>query len=357
MKHLAIVGGGIAGLATALHLLRQGYRVTVFEKQKGSVDKVCGEGMLPFGVALLREMGLEPSVRNEGMSFSGLAYHHRGKILQADFSKAQMGIGIDRIHLGQVMLGACEVFDGFRYRPGVRVTPEVISREFRLVLGADGVQGRMARWAGMRPKATARIGARFRLDVAPPERVAVHFFREGEIYLTPTGRKTLSVAMLLNRDKLGVGGAGLAEFCQSMFQRAMPEYADTPIRDFATRGHIAVRWQGQVPKRILMGDALRAFDPISGAGMSFALLCAKLAAENIEDPEAYYRAIAPAMKAVDSFTNLVLFFSGGGLRTRLMFRQLGKAPSLFERLIECHDGRHRFSDLLDWHMAKQILRV
>ena len=357
MKHLAVVGGGIAGLAVALHLLRKGHQVTLFEKQKGPVDKVCGEGILPFGVALLQEMGLAGAVQDAGMAFTGLTYHYGGKLLQADFAAGRVGIGIDRVAMNRVMLAACEVFDGFEYRQGERAKPGELVQTYDGVLGADGVQGRSARWMGRQPKATSRIGVRFRLDVSPPSRVAVHFFREGEIYLTPTGPDSLSVAMLLNRQNLPVSGRALAPFCKEFFKTALPHLANEEIRDFATRGHIAVRWTGSAPKGILMGDALRAFDPISGAGMSFALLCAKHAAENFENPSAYYRSVAPAMGAVDSFTKLVLFFSGGGFRTRLMFRQLGKAPALFQRLIESHDGRHRVSDLLDWHMARQILRV
>ena len=95
----------------------------------------------------------------------------------------------------------------------------------------------------------------------------------------------------------------------------------------------------------LLGDALRAFDPISGAGMSFALLCARLAAENIDDPNGYHRAMRPALRSIASITNTVLCLRGGGRRTRLMLRQLALAPESFDRILALHDGHHLFTDL------------
>lgn len=39
----AIIGGGLAGLTSAIHLLQKGYKVTVFEKNAYPKHKVCGE--------------------------------------------------------------------------------------------------------------------------------------------------------------------------------------------------------------------------------------------------------------------------------------------------------------------------
>src|SRR4030095_14861515 len=61
-----ILGGGIAGLATAHQLLRHGYEVLVFERS--SVDAPTGLGFLltPGGLAALAELGLEEAVRRVG---------------------------------------------------------------------------------------------------------------------------------------------------------------------------------------------------------------------------------------------------------------------------------------------------
>lgn len=357
MGNIAIIGGGIAGLNTAYRLLRKGHQVTLYEKQKAGIDKVCGEGVLPFGVSLLKEMGWGAAILAHGQPFEGLGYVHEQRSIEATFPEGKLGFGIDRGRLDRLMREHCTSFDEFNLSVGKKVTPAEVLGNHDILIGADGVQGVTARWAGLQAIPSARIGVRFRIPASALGKVWVYFFKEGEIYLTPTDSTTTSVAMLLNRNQLPVKGKDLKAFCLDFFRQALPHYAGLPVHDFATRGHIAVRWKGKMPRIILIGDALRAFDPISGAGMSFALLGGKLAAEHVGDPKAYYAAMARARSAIAGYTALVKFFSGGGWRTKLMFRQLGKAPELFERLVASHDGNHLFGDVLDWQMAKQILRV
>ena len=40
---LAIVGGGLAGLALSIQIAREGYRVILFEKEQYPLHRVCGE--------------------------------------------------------------------------------------------------------------------------------------------------------------------------------------------------------------------------------------------------------------------------------------------------------------------------
>ena len=56
----AIIGGGVAGPALAIHLARAGRRVVLFEKEKGAHDKVCGEFISQEGVCYLKELGVSP---------------------------------------------------------------------------------------------------------------------------------------------------------------------------------------------------------------------------------------------------------------------------------------------------------
>ena len=79
--------------------------------------------------------------------------------------------------------------------------------------------------------------------------------------------------------------------------------------------------------------------------MSFALLCGKWAAAHLNDPAAYYRALAPSRRGIGSFTDTLLFFRGGGFKTRLMLRQLARSPKSFAKMLALHDGSHGFSDL------------
>jgi len=341
MKML-VIGAGIAGLNCALRLLQQGHQVTVIERQRGPIDRVCGEGILPFGVDLLEELGLADTVRQAGFPFVGLSYHHGTRQVAGNFAPGQMGIGIERKCLDAILREACARESGYELKEGVRLKPGD-DVGYDRVFAADGIN---SRWGAQRQiRQSSRLGVRFRVATCPGDRVQVHFFKGYEIYFTPTQKDTLSVACLVDPMKSGMGGSGLQSSCLAAFRQHFPELAEAPVTDLAARGPISTRVSGPHPDFHLLGDALVAFDPICGAGMSFALLCGKLAAAHCQDTEAYYADLKQPQRSIGCFTDALLFFRGGGWRTRLMLRQLALAPASFTRMITAHDGRHQFLDL------------
>jgi len=56
---LALIGGGPVGSTLALLLARVGRRVAVLEKARLPRDKACGEGLLPSGVRVLADVGID----------------------------------------------------------------------------------------------------------------------------------------------------------------------------------------------------------------------------------------------------------------------------------------------------------
>ena len=55
---LVVVGGGPAGLATAIVAAERGLSVVVIERRDFPADKACGEGILPPGVRALARLGI-----------------------------------------------------------------------------------------------------------------------------------------------------------------------------------------------------------------------------------------------------------------------------------------------------------
>jgi len=343
MAKVLIIGGGLAGLSCALNLLGQGHHVTVAEKQKGRLDKVCGEGILPFGVSLLKELGLAEKVAQVGFSFKGVTWAHGTRRIEGQFQSGSYGIGIDRAKLDEVFKTACSQYKDFSLQVGKRIQPGD-EAGYDAVLGADGVYSSWGKATGKRVRFGKRLGLRFRIKAKPPPVVTVHFFRHLEVYFTPVNTQITSVAFLVDAHHLKLRGGELKQWVQAFFGQHFPQYAKHPITDLATRAPISSKILGPAPSCILLGDALCAFDPISGAGMSFALLCGKLAAQHLNEPTAYYRALRPHRAALAGFTNAQLFFRGGGFKTRLMFRQLALA-NCFNRILSLHNGHHRLTDL------------
>jgi len=63
---VAVVGAGPAGAAAALLVARRGHRVVIFDRQQFPRDKPCGEGMMPSGRPVLRELGLHDALVASG---------------------------------------------------------------------------------------------------------------------------------------------------------------------------------------------------------------------------------------------------------------------------------------------------
>src|SRR5215469_14757681 len=98
---LLIVGGGPGGLATALHARSQGLSVIVAEPRERPIDKACGEGLMPGGLAELTSLGVHPA----GLPFRGIAYLSEHRRAEALFRRG-LGWGVRRTTL-HAALAAC----------------------------------------------------------------------------------------------------------------------------------------------------------------------------------------------------------------------------------------------------------
>jgi flavin-dependent dehydrogenase len=70
-----VIGGGPAGLAAAIAARRRGFDVIVADRSEPPIDKACGEGIMPDGVAAARAFRSKPPARDpfaESVSASGI---------------------------------------------------------------------------------------------------------------------------------------------------------------------------------------------------------------------------------------------------------------------------------------------
>ena len=54
-----VIGGGPAGLAAAIAARQKGLRVIVADGAEPPIDKACGEGLMPDGLAALGHLGIQ----------------------------------------------------------------------------------------------------------------------------------------------------------------------------------------------------------------------------------------------------------------------------------------------------------
>lgn len=112
MKKVAVIGGGIVGMATAL-FLKDSYAVTLFEKQKVSNPLGAGIMLQPSGLFVLKELGLHQGILDRGVEINGFYGVNANGNVDFDISFAEhqpeiYGLGSQRGSVFYELLNAVE---------------------------------------------------------------------------------------------------------------------------------------------------------------------------------------------------------------------------------------------------------
>ncbi len=280
---LLIAGGGPGGLAAALHARRQGLSVIVAEPRDHPIDKACGEGLMPGGLAELAALDVDPA----GMPLRGIAYLSQRRRAEALFPDSP-GRGVRRTTLHAALASRAKEQDTQWISTRITTVNQdahgVTAAGIRAkwLIAADGLHSAVRRAVGINavPGTPRRYGVRWHYRVpAWSEFVEVHWSQWGEAYVTPVEPDLVGVAILSrHRPELGwfprlanhLQGAsrGRARGCGPM------------------RQVVSHRVAGRV---LLVGDAAGYEDALTGEGVSLAVKQADAAVSAIVDdtPSSY----------------------------------------------------------------------
>jgi len=355
---VAVVGGGPAGLATAISTSRAGLSTVLFERSDGPPDKACGEGLMPAGVRVLEAMG---ALRHLGQTdfapFEGIRY------IQEDGSSAEGrlpaggGLGIRRTAL-TAALARRAVESGVELRWDLPVETLAISNrqvslrtargeETALVcVAADGLHSRIRRHTGLdsHPAHRHRLGLRQHFAVPPwSSFVEVHLTPGIEAFVTPAGAARVGVAFLWEKC-CAPAPTSIASFLRrfpSLQDRLVHAPADSRPRG---AGPLAQGARSRVADRlVLVGDAAGYVDAITGEGLSLAFACAQALGTILPVAlergatraalEPYERFFGPVYGRYALTCNLMLAVARRPRFRRSVLRLLGRCPRVADWLI------------------------
>ena len=289
-----VVGAGAAGMAAALQLGRAGHAVLLLDRAPLPRDKVCGEGIMPLGIAELERLELPPRSL-PGEDFIGLEYHSHHQSLRLELPHPLKGRGIRRTTLLGALQQALHGLPNLRwkrsrvrsliYQGGRVVGVQGTAGTFRapLVLACDGVQSGLARLAGI---PLSHFGERYavRQHFAMPSRqldarVWVGLFAPWDLYVTPVAPNEVLFTTMTDAPGLRAIGKNYAAWLrQGPFGQLLNGAAPASPR-LGWRQQLFFAGNRFTPGLLIAGDAGGSIDPCLGMGLSMALVSARLAAE------------------------------------------------------------------------------
>ncbi len=303
-----VVGAGPAGSMTAKHAAKKGARVLMIEKrQEIGASLRCAEGVNRKG---LEKAGVEVDRRWVAAEIAGAKLvSPGGKVFRIDESQAgnEVGMVLER-HLFDKALAADAARAGAEIwlktaavgvlKEGDRVIGVKAMREGEpvkltagCVVGADGFESQVARWAGI--DTSLKTGdittcyqyrmANLRTEPDYCEFILGSAAPGGYIWIFPKGDDTAHAGIGVLASKLKKAGE-VKRYLDAWIKKDERLSCGQPLEAVAGGVSVSPPVERSVMSGLmLVGDAARIIDPITGGGIANGLLSGKYAGEVLGD--------------------------------------------------------------------------
>lgn len=300
MRDIAIIGGGLAGLVSAVLLRRAEFNVTLIEKKQYPFHKVCGEYISNEVLPFLLKQKLLPETDYAQISRFKLSAI-RGKSVALDLDLG--GFGISRYTLDNHLFQIAKE-EGVVCLTGVSVSDVTYnatednhhltlsdgeSITSKIVIGAHGkrsvVDKNLNR--GFIKRRSPYIGVKYHIKYEHPKNeVALHNFHGGYCGINAVENGVSNLCYLSSRKNLKeYGDIPTMEkevLKQNPYLQDIFEHAEFLFDKPKVINEISFETKLPVEKHIFMcGDAAGMIAPLCGNGMAMAIHSAKILSECI----------------------------------------------------------------------------
>lgn len=339
-----VIGGGPAGLAAAIALRSAGMSVAVADASRPPIDKACGEGLMPAGVAALAALGVTVPVA-KSYPLRGVRFRAKDAAVSAHFA-GQNGVGMRRTVLHEALMarareqGVQMLWGTYAEAlPQGKVSANGEEWTAGWTIGADGQRSRVRQFAGLNAarEVSRRYGFRRHFAVAPwTDSVEVYWGPEGQAYVTPTGGHEVCVALVVEEKRNRV--ANLPSIFPELVERLKDSKATSSERGAATICRSLPRvTRGRVA---LIGEAAASIDAITGEGLTLAFQQALALGDSLArgNPDLYEEKTRQIFRRPLTMSRLMVFLGRHPRLLERILRASGSDASLFAHFAGVHLG-------------------
>jgi menaquinone-9 beta-reductase len=297
---IIIIGGGLAGLVSAIHLSKAGLPVTLIEKNEYPKHKVCGEYISNEVLPYLQWLGADPLTIGAKKINRFLLSTTRGKTIETKLPLGGFGISrftFDHFLLQKAIENNCSIIQdtvsevNFANDIFQVFTKEGKQLSAKIVIGAFGKRSNMdieldrAFIKNRSPFVAVKTHVQ---GSFPDDQVALHNFDGGYCGVSQVENGNLNVCYLANYksfqqhkniDAFNKAVLYKNPHLKNIFENTVPVF-EQPL----TISQISFSDKTTVQDHILMcGDAAGMIHPLCGNGMAMAIHSAKIASDLVID--------------------------------------------------------------------------
>jgi menaquinone-9 beta-reductase len=365
---IAIVGAGPAGSSAAIFLARKGYSVALIDKERFPREKLCGDFINPINRPVFRALGVEEKILSQQhekvTSFRMTSFSEEETEAALACRDEDTGLGLRRFDLDHILLeqAASEgvgLFQDSRVQ-GIRKEGNEWNLEIDrggivehlracVLIGADGRNSWVAHHLGMVTAASARgrsVGFQVRLRSAAKigNKVEIHLFPGGYAGLVGLGDHTITLGFAIDKGSLRYHAP------ERLLDSHLP--VNRHLKDILQCSEVIGEIRSTYPVyfsprrsygdgALLVGDAARVSEPVTGEGIYFAMKSGELAAKTVD--QAFRRSDFSAghLRLYEHECRRAL---ARRLRINMLIRWLMYCPAVLSPLIRLSRTRTRLLD-------------